>query len=145
MSGNEITDKVLRYESFLNDKLKEDLKIIEKRLEEVNSKLTSWYLLKKSLSDINEHHPRGFKTKTDIGCGLLMQVKVNDPSVVKMHVGLDVYLDMTLDDGVKYCDSRIKLLLKECEHLQTQANKVKAHIKVVLLGLQELQNLNICT
>lgn len=136
-----ISQKVLKYESFLNDNLKEDLKIIQSRLKNVNEHLSSWHILKKSLSDMDQHHPKGFKTKTDIGCGYLVKVNIPDPSVIKMHIGLDVYMDMTLEDGVKYCDSRIKLLQREMGHLQMQANRVNAHIKLVLLGLQELQNL----
>lgn len=136
----EISEKIKQYESFLNDNLKEDLKFLETKLKEVNEKLSNWYIIKKSANDLRDHHAKGFKTYVDLGCGIMCQANVPDPSVININIGLNVYLKMTLDEADQFCNWKINICKKEIEHIQMQANKVKAHIKLVLLGLQELQN-----
>ncbi|GLV39726.1 Uxt prefoldin-like subunit [Carabus blaptoides fortunei] len=136
----EISEKVKQYESFLNDSLKEDLKFLETKLREINEKLSNWYIIMKSANDLRDYHANGFKTYVDVGCGIMCQANVPDPSVININIGLNVYLTMTLDEADQYCNWKITICKKEIEHIQMQANQVKAHIKLVLLGLQEIQN-----
>lgn len=136
----DMNSKVREYECFLNDTLKEDLKFLEKKLKEVNEKLSNWLTLKKTISEIKECK-EGFKTYADLGCGISCKAIVSDTSVININVGLNIYLKLTMDDAYKYCDFRINILEQEVEHIKKQAIQVNAHIKIVLLGLQEIQAL----
>lgn len=136
-----ISVKVQEYESFLNDTLKEDLKYLETKLTQVNNKLTEWYLLKKTICDLREQQTASFKTYVDLGGGISCRANVSDVSVVNVNIGLNIYVKMTLDDACTFCDIKINALKKEINAIQDQTVKVKAHIKLVLLGLQELQKI----
>lgn len=135
---------VTRYESFVNDTLKEDLRIVEERLQKLNSEIAEFFQIKKSLEVLQneEIFKDGFKTQVDIGCNFYIQAKVSDPSTMLFDIGLHHYLEFTKPEALKYIDARITALEEVSESLIQKSAETKAHIKLMLLHIGELQNIN---
>ncbi|PSN43305.1 hypothetical protein C0J52_17719 [Blattella germanica] len=136
-----LSEKVLRYETFVNDVLKEDLKKVHKRHEELNSELAEYVQLKsfiQSMSDL-ELTSNGFKTKMDLGCSFYIQAHVTDTSKILVALGLGHYLELSMEEALKFVEKRVELLTLQVEKLQNDSAKTKAMIKLVLGGLEQLQ------
>jgi prefoldin subunit 5 len=58
-------------------------------------------------------------------------------------VGYGFFLQMKLNEALKFIDKKIKLLNKSAAELNDKACEIKANIKFVLEGLREIQNLEI--
>lgn len=56
-------------------------------------------------------------------------------------LALDFFLEMTLDEALKYIEKRIKFLTEHTDRLTNDAVKVKSNIRLVLEGLRELQHI----
>lgn len=135
-------NSIAKYESFINDVLKEDLKKIDHQLQRVNAEITDLVQQKHTLKLVTseEMHPDGFKTQLNIGCNFFMEASVRDTSTMLINVGLNHFLEFTIDEANKYLDLRIKAFELKAEELRDQSAKTKAHIKLMLFGIGELQD-----
>ncbi|XP_075223286.1 uxt prefoldin-like subunit [Lycorma delicatula] len=138
-----IPDKVLKYEEFLNDCLKEDLKKVHAELDGVTSELAEYIQLKNTIqtfidTDISKE---GLKTKVDIGCNFYMQAHIQDVSKICINVGCGHFVEFTLNEALLFIEKRLNLLNKMYTLLKKRSANTKAHIKLVLHGIQELQNI----
>ena len=88
---------------------------------------------------IKEDYPNGFKTKINIGCNVFAQANVTDAERIYIDIGLGHYLEFTIEEAIPYLNARLLRLDKEFDKLREQLAEVKAHIKMALLGIQELQ------
>lgn len=140
MDATSIPDKIYKFESFVNDVLKEDLKKLENRLSDVNSEMAEYVELKNMIRTIEDADlgPDGFKSKVDIGCNFYMQANILDPSKLFVDVGLGNYIELTSSEALKFCDMRITLLSRKTKLIQSECAKTKGHIKLVLHGISEL-------
>lgn len=138
----DINETVIKYETFINDVLKEDLKQVELRLQEVNIEITDLIQQKHSLKVVTDEktHPNGFKTQVNLGCNFFMEASVVDTSKLLMNVGLNHYLEFTVEEAFRYLDVRIKAFEKKAEELKNQSAETKAHIKLMLFHIGEMQN-----
>lgn len=136
-----ISEKVLHYESFVNDVLKEDLKKVHTRYEELNSEIAEYIQLKnfiQSISDVGVSG--GVKTKMDLGCSFYVQANISDTSTILVAVGLGHYIEFTMEEALTFVEKRVNLLTLQTEKLKKDSAKTKAMIKLVLGGLQQLQS-----
>ena len=139
----EIQEKVLQFEAYINNVLRSDLAKLEEKLNAKNTDLAEFIQLKgviKTLKD-TEAEKNGFKTKVDLGCNFFVQAQVEDASKILLHVGLDHYVQFTLDEALVVIDVRIKLIEMQIENLRKQVAMTNAHIKLILLGIGELQEI----
>ncbi|XP_023229563.1 protein UXT-like isoform X1 [Centruroides sculpturatus] len=135
-------NKVIVYENFINDVLKEDLKKILKERDRVCGRLAEYLQLQTVIERLQEEEvSETLKTKIDIGCNFYVQAVVPDCKKIFLHIGFGFYLEYTLDEAIRFINKKVKQLNKELEELSKNSAKVKAHIKLVLEGLRELQNL----
>lgn len=142
MANIHIDETILKYENFINDVLKEDLKKLELRLQEVNFEVSDLVQQKHTLKVVTDKkvHPDGFKTQVNLGCNFFMEAAVKDTSKLLMNVGLHHYLEFTVEEANRYLDVRIKAFEDKAAELQTKAAQTKAHIKLMLFGIAELQD-----
>lgn len=142
MTQSDLNDLVIRYETFINDVLKEDLKQVDLRLQEVTGEITDLIQQKHSLKVITDRktHPNGFKTQVNLGCNFFMEASVSDTSTLLMHIGLSHYLEFTTEEANRYLDVRIKAFEKKAEEIKNQGAEIKAHIKLMLFHMGEIQN-----
>jgi prefoldin alpha subunit len=137
-----LSEKVLRYEGFVNDVLKEDLKKVHMRHEELHSEISEYIQLKnfiQSISDVGLSSD-GLKTKMNLGCNFYIQANVSNISTILVAVGLGHYLEFTMEEALRFIEKRINLLTLQTEKLKKDSAKTKAMIKLVLGGLHQLQS-----
>lgn len=141
LSKSDVDESVLKYEHFINDVIKEDLRQLELRLNQVNTEISDLFQQKHILKVVTDSkvHPNGFKSQVNLGCNFFMEASVTDTSTLMMNIGLNHYVEFSLQEANKYLDVRIKAFEKKAEELREKAAQTKAHIKLMLLGISELQ------
>ncbi|XP_045502623.1 protein UXT homolog [Colias croceus] len=142
MSTLNIDETVLKYENFINDVLKEDLRILHLKLQQINAEISDLIQQKHSLKVITDKnvHPDGFKTQVNLGCNFFMEASVTDTSYLLINIGLNTFLEFNLEEANKYLDARIKVFEQKSEEMISKAAETKAHIKLMLFGINELQD-----
>lgn len=140
-----LQQKILKFENFINETLKGDLAAYEKKLDTKTSDVAEFIQLRTMINTLKsmKADEKGFKTKLDLGNSIFVQAKVDDASTILLNAGLGHFVELSLEEALHIIDIRIKLLEKQIEHLRKQIAQTKAHIKLTLLALQELQNVQI--
>ena len=141
----QISEKVFKYETFLNDRLKPDLKAVLEERDEVYTETAEFLALRNTISAIRsaELDPsQPLKTKVDLGCNFYCRANVEDPSKIFVEIGLGFYLELTLDEAEKFVDKKVSVLEEKSRQPTEQSSKIKANIRLVLEGLRELQNIS---
>lgn len=135
--------KITSYEKFINDVLKEDLKKILEERDRVCGRIAEYLQLQTVIERLQEEEISDtLKTKIDIGCNFYVQAVVPDCKKIFLHIGFGFYLEYTLEEALRFIDKKVKQLNNELGELSKNSAKVKAHIKLVLQGLRELQQLD---
>ena len=139
--------KVELYEKFLNEKLKIDLGRCLNEQEKIYSEIAEYLQVKDTIEKINSTTPGSnsdpLKMKVDLGCNFYAKALVQDLTYIYVAVGYGFFLQMKLNEALKFIDKKIKLLNKSAAELNDKACEIKANIKFVLEGLREIQNLEI--
>ncbi|XP_049858350.1 protein UXT homolog [Schistocerca gregaria] len=141
-SDLQLPEKVLKYEAFINDVLKEDLKKVHARQDHVTTEIAEYIQLKNTIQTLKEADmvKDGFKAKMNLGCNFYVQANVSDPKTMFIDIGLGHYLEFTLDEAQKFIDRRLELLCQQSNKLKKDSAQTKAMIKMVLGGLHQLQS-----
>ncbi|CAK1583402.1 unnamed protein product [Parnassius mnemosyne] len=142
MSKTDIDETIVKYENFINDVLKEDLRQLDLRLQQINAEISDLIQQRHALKVITDKnvHPNGFKTQVNLGCNFFMEASVPDTSSLLMNIGLNHFVEFSVDEANKYLDVRIKAFESKSEELRNKSAETKAHIKLMLFGIGELQN-----
>lgn len=138
----EIPEKVLQYEIFVNDVLKEDLKYVHEQQNKVTTELAEFIQLKNSIQTFKDASliEDGLKTKIDLGCNFYVQANICDTKTILIDIGLKNYLEFTLDEALQFIEKRCSLLTQQLNKLRKDSAHVKGMIKMTLGGLQQLQS-----
>ena len=144
MMETSISEKVIKYETFLNETLKENLRIVIEKREQIYSQLAEYFQLKTVIEKIQDAYPveDGLKTKVDLGCNFYVQANVPDASRIFVAIGYGFFLEFTLEEAVVFIDKKTDQLTKMGETLTEEACKIKAHIKLMIEGLREIQGIS---
>lgn len=145
--GIVLEEKVKKYEEFVNDKLRKDLETVQKAQEEVHSKIAEYLQLKSVIENIKKSNGaagkglKTLKTQVDLGCNFYCQAQITDPSKILVSVGYGFYVEFTLDEALKFIEKKCSQLTTYSSKLGNDSARIKAHIKLVLEGLRELQDI----
>ncbi|XP_076384903.1 protein UXT homolog [Megalopta genalis] len=139
----DIQHKILLYETIVNDVLKDDLLSLEQKLDSKNTEIAEFVQLKSVIATLqdNEFDKCGFKTQINVGQNFYIEAQVPDASTILLDIGLGHYLELTLDRALVVINARIKLLEEQIALYRKEIAKAKAHIKLILLLLRELQGI----
>ncbi|KAJ3331021.1 hypothetical protein HDU76_004286 [Blyttiomyces sp. JEL0837] len=130
-------EKVRRFEAFITERLQPDMiKELEAR-DKIDSQTAEYLKLKTQIELIKEQNLKDLKMKVDVGCDFLMQARVKDPTKIFVMVGADTHVELTLDEALAFIAKKEKQLQKISDAYTMNAAKIKAHIKIVLAGIQE--------
>lgn len=68
--------------------------------------------------------------------------RIHRPNTDRIYlcVGLDCFLEMTLDEALRFINRKTEILKKSMEFLLENSAKIKAHIKIVLNLIDQLRN-----
>lgn len=139
-----IQEKVLKYEEFIDKRLRKDLEAVYKAQEDVYTKINEYTQLKSTIRQLQKSHPHGEKLKTmvDLGTNFYCEAEVPDTSMIYVAVGFGFYVQFTFEEALDFIEKKCGILNSTAEKLCKDAAKIKAHMKVVLGGLQELQDIS---
>nr|XP_046251647.1 protein UXT [Scatophagus argus] len=133
--------KVLQYESFINDVLKRDLQKVLEQRDSVYDKISQYLQLKSTIQSLQESGSQQLKTDVDLGCNFYVQAEVEDSSRIFVAVGFGFFVEMNHDEALRFIDKKTSQLTAFTEQLTKDSAKIKANIRMVLEGLRELQGL----
>ncbi|KAF8796680.1 Protein UXT like protein [Argiope bruennichi] len=140
-----MTDKkIAEYETYLNEVLREDLKIVLSQRENFAQEVLELEQLKTVIERLQEAEltKETLKTRVDLGCNFYVQANVTDTKYIFIKAGLGIFVQFTLEEATKFIDKRIEFLDKKIKRTLKQSSEINAHIQLILQGLRELQNLN---
>lgn len=124
-------------EYFINDKLKVELGNLDNALNKANEDIMEYMQLEKTIEFIKTNKSDGFKTQIDVGSNMFMEASVDKIEPILINVGLNVYLELTIEEALKFLEQKIKILNKESEIIREESLKVRAEIKILLMYLAE--------
>ena len=143
--SRDIHSKVLEYEKFVNDRLKEDLRKVHQLRDHLYSRIAEYLQLKRTVEILRTGNvttkKQSLKTMVDLGCNFYCQAKIEDTSTIFVDVGFGIFVEFTLSEAEAFIENKVSQLTKEGEKLSKDSAKIKAHIKLVLEGLRELQSI----
>ncbi|EDO30400.1 predicted protein [Nematostella vectensis] len=140
----DVQEKIRKYEEFLDQRLAKDLEAVFKSQDEIVAKITEYTQLKSSIEQIQKTDLKGkdLRSRVDLGCNFFCQASVPDPSRIFIAVGYGFFVEFTLSEALNFIEKKLAHLQHSVDKLGKDAAKIKAHMKLVLGGLQELQGLN---
>ena len=140
-SGKEdISQRILHYEEFLNERLRSDLEKVLSQRDEVCGEIAEYNQLKTTVELLISQGPaKPLKTMVDLGCNFYAHAKVEDPSMIFVSIGLGFHLEMKLDEAISFIDSKVSRLTDRSSQLSEQAALINGRIKLVMETLRELQ------
>ena len=137
----DVNKKVLKYEEFLNERLRTDLKLTlgarEALFTDIAEYLQLGHVVEKMLAA--DMPPENLKTMVDIGSNFYMKAIVPDASYIIVSVGLNIYVQFTIKEASVFIEKKISHLNEKADVLTKQAADISARIKLVMEGLKELQ------
>jgi prefoldin alpha subunit len=142
-----MSKKVEIYEQFLNEKLRNDLNIVLNERDKIFTEIAEYLQIKNTIENIIQTSPSSnqelveMKTKVDLGCNFYVNAVVQDPSRIFIAIGYGFFLEMTLDEALKFIEKKTKILNSTADELSEQAAVIKANIRIVMFGLKEIQNI----
>lgn len=132
-----------KLETFINDHLREDLKVYEKHLNHLNAEIMEYNQLRHTADTIKNNLSHGFKTKVDIGGNFFVQAKIEKTDCILVNVGLNHFVEFRLDEAIKFCDFKVRVLNKEADVMREESLKTRANIKLALMCLGDANKLNV--
>lgn len=130
-----------KLETFINDHLKEDLKLYEEQLNIINEEKREYIDLQNTVTKIKEEMSDGFKTQVNVSANVFMQAKVEKTDRILVDVGLHHYVEFTLDEALKFIDLKLRILTKHADVIRDESIKTRAQIKLALLAMGGQYNL----
>lgn len=123
----------------VNENLKKDLERLEKALNKINEEVIEYMQLEKTIEFMKENKSGGFKTKVDVGSNMFMLAKVDNIEPIIINVGLNVFLELEVEEALKYLKMKIKILSKEADVVRDESLEIRSQIKILLMYLAEQQ------
>jgi len=136
----DIGSKIREYEGFIDMRLKVDLdKIIQAR-DNYYNQIAKYLELKNNITLLQENRLQSIKSMVNLGCEFYIQANVPDITKVFVNIGLGFHAELTLQEALSFIEIKEKSLSKYVEKLTQQECMVKAKIKLMYQGLNELKN-----
>ncbi|KAJ3414204.1 hypothetical protein HDV05_006909 [Chytridiales sp. JEL 0842] len=135
-----LQERILKYERFIGDTLQPDLQKELQKRDDVYAEIAEYLKLRNQIELIKSEAEtsKEIKSMVDVGCDFFMQAKIKNVSTINVLIGADCHAELTLDEAIAFIDKKEKLLHKRADKITEKANTIKAHIKFVLAGIEEL-------
>ncbi|XP_058717505.1 protein UXT isoform X4 [Poecile atricapillus] len=133
-------EKTQRYEAFISDVLQRDLRRVQEQREAVHEQQAQVLQLQAALARLQDV-AAPLHTQVDLGCNFFVSAEVPDPQRVFVALGFGFFAELTLPEALRHLERRSSFLQRLSESLTRDGAKIRAHIRLVLEGLRELQGL----
>lgn len=136
------SEKITKFEEFLNEKLRSDLRQVLNSRESVYSDIAEYLQLRNVIEKLRQEDQfqnKDVKAMVDIGVNFYVQALVPDVSRVYVAVGFGFFVEFTLPEALDFIDKKVNQLTDKGKELSRQASEIDARIHLVMEGLRELQ------
>ncbi|ORX91811.1 Prefoldin alpha-like protein [Basidiobolus meristosporus CBS 931.73] len=133
-----IQETLERYEKFVNERLKVDLKDTLDLRDQVYDKMSDYLKLRSQVETLKDNNVKEMKTMVDLGSNFYAQAKIPDTTYIYVNVGYGFHVQLTLSEALDFIEKKERNLQKVADQYTTEASKIKAHIKMVLEAIAEV-------
>lgn len=134
-------EKLLRFEEFVDRRLKPDLvKAIAER-DKVFEKQKTFLDLRRNLENLEKNSVTSLRSLVNLGSEVYMQADVPDTSRIFVDIGLGFHVEFTWSEAIKFIAVREEQLAKQIEEYTHMIASIKAQIKMVYEGIREILQL----
>ena len=108
--------KVTKYETFLNEKLRPDLKACLEDRDKIYSEIAEFSSLKKSIEALESADlpaEQSLKTKVDLGQNFYVKARVKNHKKVFVDIGFGMFLEMSYAEALEFIEKKNDILDKE--------------------------------
>ncbi|KAF9572744.1 hypothetical protein EC968_009472 [Mortierella alpina] len=137
-----IQQKLARYETFVNESLRKDLKDALDARDAIFDQTSEYLKLAKDIEVIKENGLTEMKTQIDLGSNFYVQAKIPDTKYIYVNVGFGFHAQLTLDEALNFITKKEAHLQKKAEKYTEKASQIRAHIKLVLEAMAEIMKLD---
>ncbi|KAG9325311.1 hypothetical protein KVV02_006951 [Mortierella alpina] len=137
-----IQQKLARYETFVNESLRSDLKDALDARDAIYEQTSEYLKLAKDIEVIKENGLTEMKTQVDLGSNFYVQAKIPDTKYIYVNVGFGFHAQLTLDEALVFISKKEAHLQKKAEKYTEKASQIRAHIKLVLEAMAEIMKLD---
>ncbi|XP_054168415.1 protein UXT-like [Oppia nitens] len=146
---NQSITSLTKYEHFINDVLKTDLKRVHNQYQLICQQLAQYLQIKQTIKAIKDNHLivtddkciEPLKLQTDLGSNFYVQTVVPKADKIYLMIGLGFYVELTLEEALDLIDKKEKIFNQELIHLSAQSSKIKANIKLVIHTIDQITSL----
>ncbi|KAG0264625.1 hypothetical protein BG011_006471 [Mortierella polycephala] len=136
-----IQQKLARYESFVNDGLRKDLKDALDARDAIYDQISEYLKLAKDIEVIKDNGLKEMKTQVDLGSNFYVQAKIPDTKHIFVNIGFGFHAELTLDEALVFITKKEAHLQKKAENYTEKSSQIRAHIKLVLEAMAEIMKL----
>ena len=141
-SSDAVTEKIQKYEEFVNEVLKNDLKYVLQQRDSVYEEISEYTKLQTYIDRVHPITKRPIKSKVNIGCEYFMQAEVKNTDYIFVDVGLGLHVQCTFEEATRVVKKRIDQLTLKAEKMTDKSCDIKSRIKLIVQALAELQGLD---
>ncbi|KAL5553716.1 hypothetical protein UlMin_041117 [Ulmus minor] len=134
-------EKILRYEEFVDLRLKPDLVRVVAERDKVFEQQKIFLDLRKNIENLEKNSVTGLRTQVNLGSEVYMQADVPDTRHIFVDVGLGFHVEFTWSEALRYISMREERLSRQIEEYTSLIASIKAQIKLVCEGIRELLQL----
>ncbi|KAL6753865.1 hypothetical protein V8C86DRAFT_3139544 [Haematococcus lacustris] len=136
-----VSSKVLEYERFVNDVLKEDLRKSIQLKTDLLGELKDYEDLEANLLLLQREGLQQLKSQVELGMGVRCEALVPDTSNVFINIGLGFHAEVALADAPRVIALRKVALAAQVARVLQQCGEIRANIKLTEGALAQLQQL----
>ncbi|GAB0093227.1 UXT [Sergentomyia squamirostris] len=113
-----------------------DLETYERALQRLNTEVSEYHQLRATIVVINKDLRNGFKTQVNVGANIFMKAKVSSADKILVNIGMNHYVEFSIEEAIKFVDIRIQILTKQTDLIREEVIKTKAKLKLSLICVQ---------
>lgn len=144
-----IQKKVREYETFLNDRLRQDLKRAWDERDRLFSEIAEYERLRVTLTTLDELYKKNqtnqidepLQTQIDLGCSFFVQAECPLNNRIFISVGFGLFCELTYDEARTFIEKKLPSLHEQEADLSKKIALIKGNIKLVLQALKEIQSI----
>ncbi|CAO3596398.1 unnamed protein product [Absidia cylindrospora] len=133
----ELNALLQKYDEFVNLKLKPNLKTVLDARDELYNSISDYQKLKKQIELIQQGEHKELKTMVNLGSQFYVQAHIPDTTYIYVNVGFGFHVQFTLDEAKVFIDKKEQRLQSSVKKYSDEADKIRAHIKMVLEAMAE--------
>ncbi|KAF0695255.1 Aste57867_13923 [Aphanomyces stellatus] len=132
-----------KYAQFVEETLRPQLAAALARRDALNEQIQEYENLVEMVQDkaARDAAEKPWKLQADLGKQNFVKVKVPAHTLVVVHVGLQVFMEMTAAEVPGFVAKRVQALQAHRETQQTKAREIAGHIQQVLDSIEHLAKL----